>query len=349
MILLMKQICICLLLLAVEPFILGKCMAVICKMKTYACMEIIYGWLLMLAVFEVIGVSATLLKCSLTQLCLIYSVVLFVLTVVLLVFAILQTKKEKSLRNVKKEKRKFQCNIYIVAAIVLICLQVGMAIAGMHTDADDAYYLGTATTSLATDTLYVYQPDNGLVYTSLPYRYVFSALTLFWAYISKLAAVHPAILVHSVLQPLFILFFYSVMWNLAKYMFHDFEKESLFLLFINFFQIFGFTSIYTQSTFLLFRNWQGKAMLPNMIFPVLLLLFLELGKKKAQDSIWIMVFLTVVAACCCSSMAVPLCLLAVGVETLVLLVMRRKWRAGLYGLLCCLPCIVIGISFLVLR
>lgn len=341
------KVCICILLCFVVPTILGKCLVVLCKIDNCFLMEIVYGWLFVLASFQIFAVPATFLKCSLTFLCIIYSVFLLLCCVISIAFLIHKSKHE--VVCVQKKKNAAKWNLYIVIAVIFVVFQVAIAIMGMHTDTDDAYYLGTATTSIVTDTLYVYEPDNGLVYTEFPYRYVFSALTLVWAYLSKLSGIHPIILTHVIIPPVFILIFYVIMWDLAKKLFKENEKRCLFFLFINIFQIFGFTSVYTQSAFLVLRIWQGKAMLPNIIFPVLIRMFLELNQKNSRKILWGIVFICVMAGCCASSMGVPLCMLSVGVGTIVLLLSRRRWQDLFMGALCCSPCILIGLAFLVLR
>ena len=332
----------------VIPFIIGNGMTYRMRIQSIG-MGCVFGWVIMLASYEIAAVPAVFLKSSLTILSVVYSAVLGGMAVVALVYLI----RNRFAKRIKERwmKQKHKVNPYLVIALVLLGLQFAVAVFGMHTDADDAYYVGTATTSVTTDTLYAYEPDNGLPYTYWPTRYIFSALMTLWAYISKITSLHPLAIAHTIIPVIFIGMFYIICWNIGKILLKNEEHRALFFLFLNVFNVFGYSSVYTQPSFLEFRIWQGKAMLPNFIFPILIYLFLYMVKMKKEEdrSIWNAVFWTVLAGCCCSSMAVPLCALTVGSGTLVLTCYERKWKIMLSGMICCLPCILIGIAFLVIK
>ena len=325
--------------LAIVPFIIGNGMTYWMQIQNIG-MGYVYGWIVILAAYEIIAVPAVFAKSSLTNLSVIYSAVLGCMAVVALVYLI----KSRFVKKIKGSwmQKKYKINLYLIVAFILLGVQFTVAIFGMHTDADDAYYVGTATTSVTTDTLYVYEPDNGLPYTYWPTRYIFSSLMILWAYISRITSIHPLAIAHTMVPVIFIGMFYVIGWNIGKLLLKSEEHRALFFLFLNVFNVWGFTSVYI---------WQGKAMLPNFIFPILIYLFLYMIKKKKEDDkrIWSGIFLTVLAGCCCSSMAVPLCALTVGSGALVISCYKKRWKILISGMICCLPCILIGIAFLVIK
>ena len=84
---------------------------------------------------------------------------------------------------------------------------------------------------------------------------------------------------------IFIPMSYGVAYMIAKRIFGDARLEiSLFMVLYAVLQQYGYVSVYTASTFLLFRIWQGKAMLANVFLPCLLLLGDTALKKRFKEN-----------------------------------------------------------------
>ena len=79
----------------------------------------------------------------------------------------------------------------------------------LHIDEDDAFYVGAASTAVATDTIFSINPYTGAEYAKLPSRYVLSPFFSFTAFLSKISHVHPAVTAHVVLAAVLILTSYS--------------------------------------------------------------------------------------------------------------------------------------------
>lgn len=325
------------------PYVLGTAFFQMLHMKATVKMGYVFGWLVMLAFFEVVTVPLAFAEKSLTEVTWIYTVIIMSLCILYLGSCI--WKKEKIWQfsmNIS------DINIYAVLAIIIFILQIVVAIFFVHMDADDAYYIGTANTSLSTDTLFLVEPDTGYPSYAVNTRYAFSAIMVFWAYLSKITGIHPLIIAHTIIPIVFIAISYILWWEVGKCLLKGNEKRWIFFLLLNVINVFGNTSVYTQSSFLLFRIWQGKALLPNIILPSFLYFFLMLFVNKSLNRQWFTIFVTVLAACCCSSMAVPLGAMVVGTGTCILVLTKRDWKIFLYGFMCCIPCLVIGICYLVM-
>ena len=86
---------------------------------------------------------------------------------------------------------------------ILILFQLVVVVLYAHMDEDDAFYVGTATTAVETDSLYAYNPYTGAAYNVLPSRYILSPF--------------PAGYAEDFIQPLWhILFFrrYLFFWHM---------------------------------------------------------------------------------------------------------------------------------------
>lgn len=346
MVIMIEKIVITFLVLGVVPMLLGNRIMASVGADMSLKINYVFGWLSMLAVFEIVVVPATFLRRSLSEVCWIYSSILSGVIIVFVIFYLIEKKKNKC-KHKKKKWRPVSISFYGVLATVLLVIQLSIALFGVHLDADDAYYVGTATTSLSTDTLFQIQPDTGYPYSIWPLRYIFSALMSFWSYLSKITGIHPLVITHSIIPIIFISMSYMLWWELGKYLFESQEKRHIFFLFLNIINIYGNTSVYTQSSFLLFRIWQGKALLPNIIFPAILVLFLNIYDNSEERKKWILVFITIIAACCCSSMAVPMGIIVVLVLSFILALVRKNWKVVVYGSICCIPCIIIGALYIV--
>lgn len=228
--------------------------------------------------------------------------------------------------------------------IILIVAQTFMLVFYQHEDADDSFYVAFATTAMATDTIFQYDPFTGLTLATYPANYALSPFPIFVALLAKLLMIHPAIVAHTILPAFLIPFSYIVMAVLGMKLFHQKTSAVLnFLMFLCVLNIFGNVSVYTNSTFMLFRIWQGKAILANIILPAILYFSMRAmpGDKKFVE--WMMLFACALSACLVSSMGIILAFIMIGCIGLVFSIQNRKIQTLIYSILCCTPCIVGGI------
>ena len=195
---------------------------------------------------------------------------------------------EKNSYSRKIRKRSIgTCIMWIIAAAVLSYMLI-MAIRCTWFDGDDAYYVTQSVITQQTGTMYSIQPYRGGS-TGLDLRHVMAAFTMWIAYISSACGFHAAIFCHTILPLIVIPITELIYLEIGRKLLGDKYRDLLpeFILFIVLFQIFGSTSIYTSETFLLTRTWQGKSMVANFLFPLMLLLWMEIlgiGNKADEDS-----------------------------------------------------------------
>ena len=215
-----------------------------------------------------------------------------------------------------------------IAAVILIYMLV-MAMTHAWFDGDDAYYVTQSVITQQTGTMYSVQPYTGGS-TAFDLRHVMAAFTMWVAYMSSACGFHAAVFCHTVL-PLFLIPLTELIYlETGRRLFGGTDGERrdilpVFMIFVMLLQIFGSVSIYTGETFLLTRTWQGKSMVANFLFPMLLLIWMEiLGIGKDDGSMagtadtdteaaenkrfwWVMLFLLSSCAGIFSSLAVVLC------------------------------------------
>ena len=233
---------------------------------------------------------------------------------------------------------------FAIFILLLVLAQALLSSYYQHEDADDAFYVASATTAVATDSIFQYDPYTGIYLDIYPVRYALSPLPIYISVLSKLILIHPAIVAHTILPAVLIPFSYIILALLGKRLFSDRSSAVLlFLMFICFLNIFGNISVYTNSTFLLFRIWQGKAMLANIILPAILYYSLRTMPEKTNIGNWVMLFACALAACLVSSMGIILAPIMIVCLGFLFACNKRDIHTLIYSLVCCTPCIICGV------
>ena len=237
--------------------------------------------------------------------------------------------------------------MWIAAGVILV--QIGVCVYYAHMDADDAFYVATATTSVHTDSIFAYNPYSGAEYAVLPKRYVLSPFPVLLAVISQLSGVssgcdctyHLSCGISagclSGIPPVW----QTVVCGKRR-------EQGLFLLFCATIIWFSGFSVYTGGNFLLVRIWQGKAVLAAVILPFLIYLGLALVLEDQPEYPWLLLAMVNLAACHVSSMGIMLAPVVTGLFVLLALVKNRSPRRFLYGILCCMPSLLLGGVYLCL-
>ncbi len=330
-------------------------------------MTILNFILCLLCIFEVICVPAIFLHLGLQV------VILLFLVAVAVLLAILW--KEKKLPRQKrqghepesgKEKRRLSASVERVRmfCILLIVFQIFLVLGYRHTDDDDAWYLGTAVSAYETGEIFAYSPYTGdVMELSDGGDYVLSPLPILWASLGKLFHIHPTVFAHNIVPVLMILWAYYVYWMLGRRLFAK-EKEScayVFLLLVNVLNLFGYFSIRTSGTFLLFRSWQGKAVFCAILVPLLFYYFLGLlqadksfaeSGENGMEKYGVMqktemsgIYLTMGAGCLASFTAVLLMPLLLMAMALTYAVAKRSVQIPLKMCKAMIPNIILAVLY----
>jgi len=308
--------------------------------KTDLLLAVVCGAICMLAIFYILVIPVLFLKIPLHTLVICWSCLILYLCGLSL------------LMNWKRHKEIFSYNLrqiktlpwVAILIIILIMAQAFIIAWYQHEDADDAFYVASATTAVSTDSIFQYDPYTGLSLDVYPARYVLSPFPIFIALLSKLVLIHPAIVAHTVLPAVLIPLSYVILAVLGKMLFPDRPSAVLlFLLFLCILNVFGNVSVYTNSTFLLFRIWQGKAVLANVVLPATLYFSFSAMSEKKKSGEWIILFACALSACLVSSMGILLAPIMIGCLGFAVAVRNRKISTFAYSIICCAPCIACGI------
>ncbi len=313
-----------------------------------------YGTFFEFALFEILAVPMTFLKCSLFQLSIIWLILSMIFAVFSFYKGILPTLRAKKMSAEDRisEEAGSRSSFSLLLPIVLLCifLQFFYVTFNQHIDEDDAYYVATATTAVETNTLIEYDPYTGDAYTFIPARYVLAAWPLYLAVLSTLSGgIHPTLIAHMVMPGFILLFTYTIYALIAQDLFpEECKKQHLFLLLVILVLSFSGFSVYSSGTFLFVRAWQGKALVAALSQPAIFYLCHRAMKENGEAVLWFCLFCVVTASCMFSSMGVVLAVIPVGVYTLIYAIPRKQWNYFLRSALTCTSAVACGIAYLII-
>ena len=276
-----RSILVLIMLFLIVPLLLGRIWTV--KIPRYRGNPLsawLFGWLTMLALYQVISIPFMMIRTSLTLLtrCFLAAAVL------LCIYSLVCGRSWQAEKRWACSLRKHISLIAVITGLCILCQCVFVA-RMQHRDDDDAYYIATSTTTVETDSLFRYSPYTGAEADPAEFvRYKLASWPVFLASVSSLSKVHPAILAHTVLPALILMLIYIAFGLTGEFLFPgDREKKALFLLFVVWIAAFSGYSIYSAFTFMFARTWQGKAMLAGLGIPVLFLLCLNCFSYKKPE------------------------------------------------------------------
>ena len=260
--------------LLIIPILLGILATTFMKKeKNNLILAFVIGYLIEFAICQLISVPMIFLEMKFTTLLYLYIGIIVFLSGVSIV---INRKNFKDIIISNLNGIKSLPKLLTIVAICIIFIQVYGLVGYMHEDADDAFYVGTATTTIYTNTLYKYSPTTGAeAGEQLLLRYRLGPFPLFHTIMSKVIDIHPTIFIHSIIPSIFIILTYAIFAEIGKKVFdEDNKKVLLFIIVLSILFIWGNYSRRTNFSMLLLRIWQGKAVLANIIIPSIWLMYL---------------------------------------------------------------------------
>lgn len=306
------------------------------------------GYLAMLCAAELIILPATYQKLSLN-----FTTAVFAIVMVLMAMYglwILKGQFRERFGFGKAKEWFLNTTPWFWIGVFMIAIQVFIAVFYAHMDADDAFYVGTASTAVETNTVFSVDPYTGAPYKILPRRYVLSPFPVLLAIVSRLCAgLHPAIVAHVVYPAVFLPVVYLCFYYMGKKWFPK-EKEGsgIFLIFAAVMTWFSGFSVYTAGNFTLIRIWQGKALLTALLLPLTFYLCFNILMEKKPEYPSLLLFMANLACCHVSSMGIMLSPVMIGIFAVMGMCRNRSLKCLFRGIACCVPSIVLGIIYLLL-
>lgn len=249
----------------------------------------------------------------------------------------------------KSEERvriKYKFNIFCILIVCLIFSQAFLSTYLYHEDDDDAYFVALSlyvieSGNIGDDFKFITTGiDNG---DSDDPRPDVSTWEGYIAFLSYVSGIHPAIMAHTILPFLLIPLGYFTVFQNLNLLFGRNKKGLLFLLFFVMLNFFSGYTVYSTGCFLLLRIWQGKAVLVNIIFPMLLSNCIELMMRGGKSrKYWIYNAFILLAGVTVSVVGVYLTLIyyvIIGLPYLFYIGWKKAKKLMGYIILSMLPCL----------
>lgn len=314
------------------------------KEKDNILLAIVIGYIYSLTMYELLAIPMIFIGTDFITLTGMWQLVMIVSTI--LTFIISLRSCFNTIKNNIKRFKNAPKNL-MLAFIILIAIQAYIGFTFMHEDYDDSNFVAKATIALDTNTLYKYD-DKGVEYEALPSRQVLSPFPIYTASTAKILGIHPAIVAHTVFPPVFITLAYIIYFLIADALFKDDKKmKYIFVIILSVIYIFGAYSEWSNFVFLLYRAWQGKALIANIFIPFIWLLFLKYLHN--DDFYWFVLFITLWGADLTSSMGLFIPSLIAGALGALYSLTQKDKTYIVRTIICFLPSFVYGLIYLLIK
>ena len=304
------------------------------------------GYLFSFSAAEILTLLLMYLNIPLHILVLCYGAVML-LTAATGVFFI---KKQGFSHWLPSAKKIRSTSVFFWIAILLVVLQVFVVVKYAHYDADDALYVGAATTAIQEDSIFRINAYTGIPYNRLPRRYILSPFPIYLAVISELCGgLHAAITAHTVFPAVFLPAVYLVLYQLGKKWFSKGkDTQGIFLCIAVILCWFSAYSAYNAGNFQMVRLWQGKAVLAAFMIPLILYLSLTIVFEKKPAYPWLLYGMANLGACLLSSTGIILAPIIMGLFTVIGAIRFKSIKQMFAGLACCIPSVILGITYVLI-
>jgi len=264
-------------------------------------------------------------------------------------------KKEESVARMALTKRKPGKGKILGYCLFagLLLFQLVMALVYTYGDGDDAFYVAVSTLTESSKTLYKLMPYS-MGNTSMDMRHSLAPFPVWIAMLSDYCEVRAVIVAHTMLPPVLIGITYTIYYKIGEVLFEkQREKIPYFLSAAALLVLFGDTSFYTVENFMLARSRQGKAALGSIIIPMLIYLCMLIFKRmqdgeKTGIVLYLILALTVTAACLCTTLGTFLSCMLLGILGLCGAVGYRKWECIWKTALSCTPAVIFALFYLLM-
>lgn len=307
-------------------YIMGDFLQIIFKFKIGFAIKVIVGYLFLIGIFHIISLPFMYFEMKFTPLYLLYLVIigLIILSYIICSVCLKRFKIKEEIfllySSIINNKKNI---IWWLIVIVLIGYQMLIVYTYAHPNVDDQFYVSQITTMLDRNRIMDVMPSSGEGFFDFPDMYKMVSFETWLGVICKLFAVAPAILCHTIIPLFLIPLTYMVMYKVGKEFFS--EKAGIFLIFIALLNIFSGYSSYTQGAFLSLRIWQGKAVMVNIILPLILFVFIKIMKdKKVSLNYGLFLFALLLAAFHTSTVGIIFIPIGYGIYTITYFVYSRS-------------------------
>lgn len=304
------------------------------KRKSSLMENLVLGFFTYFTLFQLFALPLILLKQHLTLLTALWLAVV----AIVMIFGFVVLYKERITergqeRNIIKV-RQMLCYFAMAVLVLFFCYFTAIQ---NYWGWDTAFYIGTVSTTVDTDTMYLINGESGVPENVLPLRYALSGFYMNSAVFCKITGITAVYFQKYVMGTLCVLLYFSVLYLVGQALFQKcVVKTAGFLWAAGILNLF-FVSEYTTSQFLILRAYEAKAYCANVVVPAIFWLLLLLHKDLQDKGNWRALFLVMLASVPVSMSAILIAPAMVLIAVLGESIVNRSRKIFTFGVLCILP------------
>ncbi len=234
--------------------------------------------------------------------------------------------------------------LFCVSVVLIVLAEIIIIVHSYQFTLDAAYYVSEANTAIETNMMGIYDPYTGMWLDHFEIRYFFQTYPMQDAVMCYWTGLHPLIWTKTVMEAGAIVLTNCVAFLIGKRLFKPnvdrdmefsaeyvleyeamYKRIPVFLFFMGLLHLF-FTTIYTSSAFLTTRTYEGKALVGNVVLPMILYIYMKLLEDHKDNRYYALLFLVALGAAVLSNssnMLVPASILILFVPLFI--IRRDKW------------------------
>lgn len=308
--------CIVILMLNLGVYwLLGKAACIKCRLHPVLAEVVCIGFFAYFALFQIVAEIMIFTKQKLHVLGYVW---LALLIVVLAVCAWIVKKgrvPQTAVYSPSVRPSRATRMLLALMAAAIVCECVTAVLLQRNIGWDFAYYIGNMTTSVATDTMYLYDGNSGLIRETMELRYALSSFYMNTAWMSQITGISALLLQKYVMGVLCVLLANAVVYSFAMEVFQRDRKKSSVLVTLTILLTLFWDVYDTSGQFLMLRGYEAKAYCANVVLPMAFYLLYRIWKKDYDLRNWAELFLI-----SCASVAISMSsLVIVPVMTAIML------------------------------
>ncbi len=336
--------CIGILLLTIMLYaLLGRAFCMKCRLDAGIPETVCIGFFFYFAVFQVVAEAMILTGQRLHLLGMVWLAVLAALLGAAAVIVWKDSRPGGSMDRTVSGRdargRRAACLLLALMAAAVLCECASAVLMQRKIGWDFAYYIGNMTTSVATDTMYVYDGSSGLPRSHLELRYALSSFYMNTAWISQLTGISALVLSKYVTGVLCVLLTNAVVYSFAMEVFRKDRKKTAVLVTASVVLTIFWDVYDTTAQFLILRGYEAKAYCANVVLPMVCFLLYRVWKDSNDRRRWAELFLVAFASVAVSMSSLVLVPALIVLMVLAHLLVERQWEIALLRrtVLCVMP------------
>lgn len=216
--------------------------------------------------------------------------------------------------------------LFGIMVFAVICECIAAVLLQRNIGWDFAYYIGNMTTSVATDTMYLYDGSSGLLRSKIDMRYALSSFYMNTAWISQMTGISALVLQKYAVGTACILLTNAIAYSFAMEVFGRDKGKAAVLVTITIIMAIFWDVYDTSAQFLMLRNYEAKAYCANVVLPMVLYLLYRIWKDDAALCNWAELFIVALA-----SVAVSMSSLMLVPALTVIMLLAHLFVAGRFN------------------